>query len=80
MAQQGTVIMEAVELLIQYIVVPICGVLWFMYKHQQKQATQIAVLQATTTQTQLTNDREFKELRESLARMDAKLDSIIARK
>lgn len=60
----------------EWVIVPIAGVLVFMYRTQQSHDTDIAVLQAVHDATKEAHDREFKEVRESFKRVFEKLDTI----
>ena len=68
--------LDVLNLLMQWIVAPVCAFTWFLYQKQQAHSTAIAVLQATTASAQEAHDREIKEIRETSRAIMAKLDSI----
>ena len=64
------------ETILQYIVIPIVGFLWLMFRTQQTHQTKLAVLQALMDQTKEAHDREIKEMRETVKAIFQKLDGI----
>ena len=68
--------MDLLNLVIEYIVVPICAVVWLIYNKMQSHHTDIEVLKATSAANKEAHDREFKEVRENFKRVFEKLDSI----
>ena len=71
--------MEPVEIFkiaIQWLVVPVAGFVWLIFKTQQNHATDIAVLKALSAANKEAHDREFREVRESFKIVFAKLDNI----
>lgn len=67
---------EIVKVVVQWIVLPVAGFVWLMYRTQQDHQTEIAVLKATTATNKEAHDREFKEMRENFKAVFTKLDSI----
>jgi hypothetical protein len=62
--------------LMQWIIAPVAAFVWVIYRQQQMHETAIAVLQAETSSSRLSHDREIKEIRETSRAIMAKLDSI----
>lgn len=74
---QGEVdILEVAKVIIQWVVIPIAGFVWFMHKTQQDHATKLAVLEAVHEANKAAHDREFKEMRDNFKAVFAKLDTI----
>lgn len=69
-------LLNLINSVIQWIVVPVAGWLWMMHRTQQDHSTQLAVLKAVHDATKEAHDREFKEVRESFKRVFEKLDTI----
>jgi len=69
-------LLDIINAVMQWVVVPVAGGLLMMYRTQQSHATQIAVLQAVHEANKEAHDREFKEVRESFKRIFEKLDTI----
>lgn len=70
--------MEVVETVMQWIVAPIAGFVFWMYRTQQDHSTKLAVLAAVHEANKEAHDREFKEMRENFKRVFEKLDGIEA--
>jgi len=68
--------MDLLNLVIEYIVVPICAVVWIIYNKINAHHTDIEVLKATAAANKEAHDREFKEVRENFKRVFEKLDGI----
>ena len=68
--------MDALNIIIQYVVLPVAGFVWLLHTRTNTHATEIAVLKATTSVTKEAHDREFKEMRENFKAVITKLDSI----
>ena len=62
--------------ILQYVVIPVIGFLWLMYRTQQTIATKVAVLEALLDRTKEGHDREIKEMRETVKAIFQKLDGI----
>ena len=62
--------------ILQYVVIPVIGFLWLMYRSQQTIATKVAVLEALLDRTKEGHDREIKEMRETVKAIFQKLDGI----
>jgi hypothetical protein len=69
-------IAEIIKAVVQWVIVPVVGFVWLMYKTQQQHQTDIAVLKAVHEANKEAHDREFKEMRESFKAVFAKLDNI----
>ncbi len=69
-------LVDLIRALIQWVVVPIGGFVWFIHKTQQDHATKLAVLAAVHEANKEAHDREFKEMRESFKVVFTKLDNI----
>lgn len=74
----GVNIFDVAKVIIQWVVIPIAGFVWFMHKNQQQHQTDIAVLKAVHAANKEAHDREFKEMRENFKAVFAKLDNIEA--
>jgi hypothetical protein len=68
--------LKVLNILMQWIVMPVAAFVWVIYRQQQKHDTAIAVLQAQTETARQAHDREIKEIRETSRAIMAKLDSI----
>jgi len=68
--------MEVLNLVIQYVVVPIAAFVWLIYQRQIDHHTSIAVLQSRVDAHKQSQDREMAEIRETTNKIFAKLDSI----
>jgi hypothetical protein len=69
-------LVEFIKLVVQWIVVPIAGAVWWVIKKQQDQEIKLAVIAAVHEANKIAHDREFKEMRESFKVVFAKLDNI----
>ena len=68
--------MEMLELIMQWLVAPLAGIVWFLFMKSSKNERDIAVLQAQYEANRLAYDREMKELKETVKAIFNKLDSI----
>ena len=68
--------MEVLNTIMQWIVAPIAGFVFLIYRTQQDHATKLAVLSAVHDANKEAYDREFKEMRENFKTVMAKLDNI----
>ena len=68
--------MDALDLILQYIVLPVGGFVWMIYTKVQSHHTDIEVLKAQVSATKEAHDREFKEMRDNFKRVFEKLDGI----
>jgi hypothetical protein len=68
--------MEMLELIMQWLVAPLAGIVWFLFIKSSKNERDIAVLQAQYEANRLAYDREMKELKETVKAIFNKLDSI----
>ena len=68
--------MEALDLILKYVVLPVGGFVWMLFTRQQSHHTDIEVLKAQAASTKEAHDREFKEVRENFKRVFEKLDGI----
>ena len=67
---------DAIDMILQYVVVPVAGFVLMMFGRLQKQHTDIEVLKAQSSANKEAHDREFKEMRDNFKRMFDKLDGI----
>ncbi|WP_439137539.1 hypothetical protein [Roseicyclus sp.] len=68
--------MEILDAIMKWIVAPVAGYVWFLHGKTQMHGIEIAVLKATAAAQKEAHDREFKELRDTMKSVVAKLDSI----
>jgi soluble cytochrome b562 len=68
--------MELFQIVMQWIVAPVAGVVYVMWMRQQDHHTDIAVLKSQVEANKLSSDREMKEFRETVRAIFMKLDSI----
>jgi hypothetical protein len=68
--------MEMLELIMQWLVAPLAGIVWFLFMKSSKNEKDIAVLQTQYEANRLAYDREMKELKETVKAIFNKLDSI----
>lgn len=68
--------MEVLDTIMQWIVAPVAGFVFLIYRTQQDHATQLAVLSAVHDANKEAYDREFKEMRENFKNVMSKLDNI----
>jgi hypothetical protein len=68
--------MEVLDTIMQWIVAPIAGFVFLIYRTQQDHATRLAVLSAVHDANKEAYDREFKEMRENFKTVMTKLDNI----
>lgn len=68
--------MELFNMFIQYVVLPVAGVLGLVYQRQQDHHTKLAVLESRLNSDKQAHDREMAEIRETTNKIFAKLDSI----
>lgn len=71
--------MEIIDTIMQWIVAPVAAFVWMLHSRTQAQTTEIAVIKATQAANKEAHDREFKELRETLKTIDAKLDRALTK-
>lgn len=71
--------MEILDTIMQWIVAPVAAFVWMLHSRTQAQTTEIAVIKATQAANKEAHDREFKELRETLKTIDAKLDRALTK-
>jgi len=68
--------MEVLNTIMQWIVAPVAGFVFLIYRNQQDHATKLAVLSAVHDANKEAYDREFKEMRENFKTVMTKLDNI----
>jgi hypothetical protein len=68
--------LEVIKALMQWVILPVSGFVWLMYRTQQDHSTRLAVLAAVHEANKEAHDREFKEMRENFKTVFAKLDTI----
>lgn len=62
--------------IIQWIIAPVAGFVWILYRAQTTHETKIAVLEANIDALQKSHEREITEIRETSRAIMAKLNSI----
>ena len=65
-----------VDLIMQWLVLPMALLGWHLFNRCTKHETQIAVLTAQMEASKLSYDREMKEMKETIKAIFSKLDSI----
>ena len=68
--------MEAISLLLQYVVLPVGAFVWMLHSKINKQTTDIEVIKAQVAAAKESHDREIKEIRSMFQRVFEKLDKI----
>jgi F0F1-type ATP synthase membrane subunit b/b' len=68
--------MDALSLILQYVVLPIGAFVWMLHNKINKQTTDIEVIKAQVAATKESHDREIKEVRSMFQRVFEKLDKI----
>lgn len=68
--------MDALDMLLKYVVLPVGGFVWMLHQKMQSHHTDIEVLKAQASATKEAHDREFKEMRDNFKRVFEKLDGI----
>jgi hypothetical protein len=68
--------MEVLNTIMQWVVAPVAGFVFLIYRTQQDHATKLAVLSAVHDANKEAYDREFKEMRENFKTVMSKLDNI----
>lgn len=68
--------LKILNVVLQWIVMPVAAFVWLIYRQQQSHETAIAVLQAESLTARTAHDREIKEIRETTRAIMSKLDSI----
>ena len=66
--------MEVLDSVMRYIVVPLGAFVWLIFQRQQDHTTQIAVLKTETEMARTSHDREIKEIKDKLDKILQKLD------
>lgn len=67
---------EMIDVIMQWVVLPVAGFVWVMYNRQGDHHTDIAVLKAQHEANKLAHDREMKEMKQTIAAIFTKLDNI----
>ena len=67
---------DIIEVILKWIVAPVAGFVFFIYRIQQSHDTDIAVLKNEVVAIQRTHDREFSQLQESFKLLFSRLDDI----
>ncbi len=68
--------MDMLNMIMQYIVLPVSAFVWVIFQRQQDHHTEIAVLKSRVDSDKQSHDREMAEIRETTNKIFAKLDSI----
>lgn len=67
---------EMIDAIMQWVVLPIAGVVIYMFNRQGQHHTDIAVLKSLQEATKNSHDREMKEMKTTIAAIFTKLDNI----
>ena len=67
---------EMIDAIMQWVVLPVAGVVIYMFNKQNQHHTDIAVLKAQHEATRTSHDREMKEMKTTIAAIFTKLDNI----
>lgn len=67
---------EMIDAIMQWVVLPIAGVVIYMFNRQAQHHTDIAVLKAQHEATRTSHDREMKEMKNTIGAIFTKLDNI----
>ena len=67
---------EMIDAIMQWVVLPIAGVVIYMFNRQGQHHTDIAVLKSLQEATRTSHDREMKEMKTTIAAIFTKLDNI----
>jgi hypothetical protein len=67
---------EMIDAIMQWIVLPVAGVVVYMFNRQAQHHTDIAVLKTQHDANKLAHDREMKEMKETIKAIFMKLDNI----
>ena len=67
---------EMIDAIMQWVVLPIAGVVIYMFNRQGQHHTDIAVLKSQHEATKNSHDREMKEMKTTIAAIFTKLDNI----
>lgn len=65
-----------IDLIMQWLVLPMALLGWHLFNRCTKHETQIAVLTAQMEASKVSYDREMKEMKETIKAIFSKLDSI----
>jgi len=68
--------MDMLNLIMQYVVLPVSAFVWIIFHRQQDHHTEIAVLKSRVDSDKQSHDREMAEIRETTNKIFAKLNSI----
>ena len=68
--------LDHINEIMRWVVAPIAAFVWYIYMRQQKNNTDIAVIKSELRSYRMSNDREIKEMRETVRAIFSKLDSI----
>lgn len=68
--------LDHINEIMRWIVAPTAAFVWYIYMRQQRNNTDIAVIKSELSSYRLSNDREIKEMRETVRAIFMKLDSI----
>ncbi len=68
--------MDALDMILKYIVLPVGGFVWMMFARQHSHHTDIEVLKAQASANKEAHDRELKAMNKNFERVFEKLDAI----
>lgn len=75
---QGNRIMEMIETVMKWVVAPVTAFVWFIFQRQSDHHTDIAVIKSQIVLYKTNQDRELKEMRDTVKAIFHKLDTIEA--
>ena len=68
--------MDAINLILQYLVAPIAALVWYLFNKVNYALTHIAVIESRIDIDKTSHDREMKEMKETVKAIFQKLDNI----
>ena len=68
--------MEYLNEIMRWVIAPVTAFVLFLYQRQNKHHTDIAVLNSELNSYKLANDRETKEMRQTVHQIFTKLDNL----
>ena len=66
--------MDILEVIMRWVVAPLCAVVWMVYQRQQEHNIKLAVLQKQADIVQTAHDREIRDIKDMLNKILEKLD------
>lgn len=68
--------MDAINIILQYLAAPLAAVVWHLYSKLNFALTHIAVIESRIDIDKTSHDREMKEMKETVKAIFQKLDNI----